>query len=1131
MRVSVVIRKPEKVHRRRRFLSSAVAEALEKRELLSTYPASVMDAPPVAVSGFNYNFTVTYSSALKVRRSTLDSHDITVTGPNGYSQNARLLSVDKSSDATTLVASYRIQAPDGMWDYPDSGNYVFTLNSAQVRDAANNPVRQKTLKRMTLNLPVALTYPFTSVSATPIDRWGGTYLFKVTYSSSLGIRTSTVDNRDMTIIGPDGYSQTARFYSMQIVNPRTVVARYKITAPDGYWNNTANGTYTYSINAGQVRDLSNNPTRQRVVGTMTVGIPKFPTDVGQVRPLPQLAVDVTNFGAFPNDGIDDTTAIQAAIDSLPKAQGVPNNIVPIGGIVTLPAGTFTLSQPLRMTSCAWLRGVGSQTVLNNVSTDPNSAAIFLYSAFGHGYCVNPQVQNLKIQTAAAKGIQVDPNLFGDLLDPRVDGVTISSGGTAIDFSNVDVYQTTINNVTVTNPGGAALWIKVSRRNSALNRITGLTVTGTARAGFNSSLPLITIGGDVSVADLDIRDIGTRVVPLSLTAAGGQFSNTVIETLAGNLTNGQVMRVDSSFVRFDTFDGISSTRRLGLVNSRETHFEDLGIASGSTLANSVNVDSSSHLTVEHAHGGVGSFPPARVIVRSIATGGMTPSGPVKTTSELAPASSLVVNVTKFGAHGDDLADDTAAIQAAIDSLPKGNGIPGSSGNVGGTVMFPGGRFFTSATLRVPSGVWLVGQGFGTLIANSSADASSSLIQFVSGAAAGFNVGAGVVNLALHADNAAGITADSALTGGLVDPRLMNLSISTAGVGVDLRNVKTYHARFESIFVRDPGSAAMWLGDAAGYSADNEVIGLQDLGTIRSGYRTDGAQVVLTGQTTLESCLLELSTSIDLPLKASGDVTLRGLWAEYAPTALPNGIVASFENVYRTDIDRLILIDNAHKLRFRNATGVSIGNLDIAGVINTLDACLDLDNTSRLSIDTVNAIFDAGMLDDPRTKIGGVYNQTAVTYTDTNLALTGSNLVIDPNFTDVGTTGNNKWYIAMGDGLGVVQGSWAVEQTANGPRIRVTITGNPNNRPVQIEPKLSIPSAQIGKSLMARWRIDGPPGAIMWGERFEYQYSGRVANSLTANISPRPLLADTEFSILLPPTLGTYYISEVGVVVNG
>ena len=52
----------------------------------------------------------------------------------------------------------------------------------------------------------------------------------------------------------------------------------------------------------------------------------------------------------------------------------------------------------------------------------------------------------------------------------------------------------------------------------------------------------------------------------------------------------------------------------------------------------------------------------------------------------------VNVKWFGAKGDGSADDTAAIQAAIDALPNG----------GGTVALPGGTYHISATLNMGNG---------------------------------------------------------------------------------------------------------------------------------------------------------------------------------------------------------------------------------------------------------------------------------------------------------------------------------------------------------------------------------------------------------------------------------------------
>jgi len=436
------------------------------------------------------------------------------------------------------------------------------------------------------------------------------------------------------------------------------------------------------------------------------------------------------------------------------------------------------------------------------------------------------------------------------------------------------------------------------------------------------------------------------------------------------------------------------------------------------------------------------------------------------------------------------------------------------------------FNTSAPIRLGSGVWLNGQAGGTVIRNTAPSSASAAILFVS-SAGGLNVGAGVTNLTLYTDHAIGIGADPLITNGLLDTRLYSLTISTGGVGVDLHNVKTYHARFEALNVSQPGATAFWLGDDAGYSSDNQVIGLHLSGTTRAGYVVNTPAVLVNGQTTLDTVWIEMYGTDYLPLKASGAVIMRDLWAEYHATNPPNHDLVSFENCYKVDVDRFVLVSEATRIRFRNSTGVNIGNIDIAGTVTTLEKSLDMDSISRISIDTVNAIWDAGMLDDPRVKLGGGYNQTNGFYADTNAALHNPNFLVDPNMTNFA----QNWEVGMGDELGTVQGSYAVEQTANGPRLRITVTANPNNRQVKVEPHLSIPSSAIGKSMMARWRVDGPDPGIAWGERFEYSYAGRVSGSTTAVVSPRAAASDTEFMLLLPASIGTYYVSNIGVVVNG
>ena len=60
---------------------------------------------------------------------------------------------------------------------------------------------------------------------------------------------------------------------------------------------------------------------------------------------------------------------------------------------------------------------------------------------------------------------------------------------------------------------------------------------------------------------------------------------------------------------------------------------------------------------------------------------------------------VVSVKDFGAVGDGVTDDTAAIQAAIDSL----------GNSGGTILIPEGTYLISSTLNLTKKTTLTGEG--------------------------------------------------------------------------------------------------------------------------------------------------------------------------------------------------------------------------------------------------------------------------------------------------------------------------------------------------------------------------------------------------------------------------------------
>jgi hypothetical protein len=108
---------------------------------------SVDTAPPVpdlAVSTLTQGgsqglaCSVTYTDGTAVRLASLDSADLLVTGPNGYSNQALFVAADLPSNGSPLTASYALPAPRGTWGAADNGLYTITLREGAVDDPLNN---------------------------------------------------------------------------------------------------------------------------------------------------------------------------------------------------------------------------------------------------------------------------------------------------------------------------------------------------------------------------------------------------------------------------------------------------------------------------------------------------------------------------------------------------------------------------------------------------------------------------------------------------------------------------------------------------------------------------------------------------------------------------------------------------------------------------------------------------------------------------------------------------------------------------------------------------------------------------------------------------------------------------------
>ena len=135
------------------FLDSVSLEQVTDPGTDTTAPTASLTTDNVTVAGATtYDFTVTYSDNEAIATNTLDDTDIQVTGPNGFSQTATLVSVDNSSDGSPRTATYQITTPGGTWDDADNGTYTVDLNGNEVSDVNGNDAIAATLGTFTVNI-------------------------------------------------------------------------------------------------------------------------------------------------------------------------------------------------------------------------------------------------------------------------------------------------------------------------------------------------------------------------------------------------------------------------------------------------------------------------------------------------------------------------------------------------------------------------------------------------------------------------------------------------------------------------------------------------------------------------------------------------------------------------------------------------------------------------------------------------------------------------------------------------------------------------------------------------------------------------------------------------------------------
>lgn len=213
-------------------------------------------------------FTVTYSGPQPVSVASIDSTDIVVTGPNGYSQPAQLVSVDNPADGTPRVATYKVTGPGGgSFTDLDNGSYSLNMQFQQVQNTVGDFVPEGTIGAFSVGIVGAeLAAPPTFLAGTQ------KYFFDVTYRDPSAIKLASLNNSDILVTNTAaGFSQLAKKESAAPTSDGTVVTvTYSVTAPSGTWAAADTGNYTIALQAGEVTDSAKAAIPAATLGTVAL---------------------------------------------------------------------------------------------------------------------------------------------------------------------------------------------------------------------------------------------------------------------------------------------------------------------------------------------------------------------------------------------------------------------------------------------------------------------------------------------------------------------------------------------------------------------------------------------------------------------------------------------------------------------------------------------------------------------------------------------------------------------------------------------------------------------------------------------------------------------------------------------
>lgn len=442
---------------------------------------------------------------------------------------------------------------------------------------------------------------------------------------------------------------------------------------------------------------------------------------------------------------------------------------------------------------------------------------------------------------------------------------------------------------------------------------------------------------------------------------------------------------------------------------------------------------------------------------------------------------VVNVKDFGAVGDGIADDTAAIQAAIDAVkPDSVYVNAWASQAVRKVLIPRGRYKLTASLKTYTGVWLDGDGETSRLWAAPGFAGTAIIKGEPIAAQSWLQHPRISNLGFESAAGSGIWAFQQTVDWIVRGRFENLTLWTSK-GLDLapycqssvvERVTSYGAIDQLLHLRGNANVVSQLdkeGDT-GTTADPYILVEANGDTTPPSGRTGASggnrfqQIIIEGATSANKSLVKFD--------GTADTTLEDFWLETAAGST-DGYALRVNQSKRLAIRGLWTntIKDRSEIALTNESSVSIERLQLDANIPTvqtdrIEDVVSVDSSSYLEVGALTYGFLRGDLlpSSPRIKVRAVEDRQTI---DTPVAGVQSmlyrphgfrhwhNLLVNPSF-EAGGYGT-AWSVIAG---AAATATYETSEVAPGLMVHLNYAAGTFSRWLQ---PVTVPAAWVGREM--------------------------------------------------------------------